>query len=56
MWTIYDRKEGCYVGKPYGNRRRAQSRAERLDLIYGAYRYNVRALTKPETSEASYVD
>lgn len=32
------------VGKPYKSRKRAQTRADRLNLEYGAHRYSVRAL------------
>ena len=56
MWAIYDRKDGCYVGKPYNNRRRAQTRADTLDMIYGAYRYNVRTLERQQTEKADHAN
>lgn len=36
------------VGKPYSCRKRARTRADRLDLEYGAYRYSVRPVYAPE--------
>ena len=41
-YEVYDTKTGKAVGKPYNSRKRARSRADKLDNIYGAYRYGVR--------------
>lgn len=42
-WTIVDgRNRHVAVSKPYTNRKRAQTRADRLNLEYGAHRYSVR--------------
>jgi len=42
-WTIIDlRRSGQEVSKPYGNRTRARTRADKLNLQYGAHRYAVR--------------
>ena len=35
------------VGKPYANRKRAQTRADRLNMEYGATRFTVRAVAEP---------
>jgi hypothetical protein len=48
-WIVWDVRTQRAVGKPYLNRRRAVTRADKLDLEYGAYRYQVRAL--PTTQE-----
>lgn len=37
-----------FVGKPYANRRRAQTRADKLNLEYGAHRYSVRTVYAEE--------
>lgn len=54
MWEIYDRKDKTPVGKPYGNAKRARQRRDVLDTAYGACRYCVRPLNKPETREADH--
>jgi len=42
-WTIIDLRSGAAeVSKPYRNRRRAATRADKLNLQYGAHRYAVR--------------
>lgn len=42
-WTIVDGRNGhVAVSKPYTNRKRAQTRADKLNLEYGAHRYSVR--------------
>lgn len=43
-YQVIDRKTGQNVGKPYSNKKRAKSRAEKLDLDYGAYRYGVKEI------------
>jgi hypothetical protein len=42
MYQIYDIKLQCYVGKPYGSLHAAHRRADKLDMAYGAVRYQVR--------------
>lgn len=44
LWIIWDLREQRQVGKSYGDRRRATRRADKLDLEYGAIRYQVRKL------------
>jgi hypothetical protein len=41
MYRIFDRQTSQFVGKPYVTRRKAQHRADALDLQYGAVRYSV---------------
>lgn len=41
-YAVIDRHTGEQVGKPYTNKSRARSRADKLDIVYGAYRYSVR--------------
>lgn len=45
MWIIVDSQSGQQVGKPYSHHGKAISRRDKLDLIYGAYRYRVVRLT-----------
>ncbi|KAK46371.1 hypothetical protein BG58_11140 [Caballeronia jiangsuensis] len=42
MYEVIDCKTGKRVGKPYATRVAASRRADKLDLEYGAIRYNVR--------------
>lgn len=43
-YTIVDGRNGhVAVSKPYSNRKRAQTRADKLNLEYGAHRYSVRS-------------
>lgn len=46
-YEIIDRLTGYRVGKPYKCRKRARTRADRLDNEYGAYRYSVRQTAGP---------
>ena len=41
---IIDRQTGTQIGKPYTDKKRARSRANKLDLQYGAYRYTVKTV------------
>jgi hypothetical protein len=42
-WTIVDNRQGhAAVSKTYTNRKRAQTRADKLNLEYGAHRYSAR--------------
>jgi len=41
-YQIYNTRTKQNVGKPYKCRKRARTRAEKLDLEYGAYSYTVR--------------
>lgn len=41
-YEVYDPKTNKVVGGPYASRSRARARADKLDNIYGAYRYRVR--------------
>jgi hypothetical protein len=43
-FVIWDTKEKKTVGKPYGERSRANRRVDKLDNDYGAYRYQVRRM------------
>jgi len=53
-WVIIDCHERKQVGKPYSSRRRARTRADKLDNDYGGYRYTVVAEDRAHlyTSEA----
>lgn len=42
MFIIIDRQTGLQVGKPYKSKQRVRARRDKLDLIYGAYRYVVK--------------
>lgn len=42
MYEIIDRQTGQRVGTTYKCRKRATTRADKLDNEYGAYRYTVR--------------
>jgi len=42
MYKIIDIQTGLQVGKDYASRKRASTRANKLDLEYGAVRYSVR--------------
>lgn len=42
MYVIWDRIAQAPVGKAYVSRKRALTRAHKLDLEYGAYRYYVK--------------
>lgn len=44
MYKVIDRQTGLQVGKDYTSKARARSRADKLDLEYGAYRYSVRTV------------
>ena len=44
-YIIWDGKNNEQVGSEYISRRKAESRADKLDLIYGAYRYYVKVIT-----------
>lgn len=44
MFLIIDRQTGNQVGKPYNNKARARSRADKLDNEYGGYRFTVKTL------------
>jgi hypothetical protein len=46
MYEIWDIKEKRRVGTPYKARQRARTRADKLDLEYGAIRYIVRLVTQ----------
>jgi hypothetical protein len=50
MYEIIDNQTGLRVGGTYTNRRRARTRADKLDLAYGAYRYTVRPVRQPESN------
>lgn len=41
VYQVIDRQTGSQVGKNYVDRKRARSRADKLDNAYGAYRYGV---------------
>lgn len=41
---IIDRHTGAQIGKPYTDKNRARTRANKLDLQYGAYRYTVKTV------------
>lgn len=43
-FAVIDRHTGEQVGKPYTNKSRARSRADKLDIVYGAIRYGVREI------------
>lgn len=43
-FAIIDTRTGNQVGSLYTNRKRAVSRADKLDNAYGAYRYTVRTI------------
>ena len=43
-YAVIDRQTGLQVGKDYTSKNRARSRADKLDLQYGAYRYSVRTI------------
>lgn len=40
-YIVWNFREKCQVGKPYKCRKRATARADKLDLEYGAYKYDV---------------
>lgn len=44
MYVVIDRQTGLQVGEPYQNKNRASSRADKLDIEYGAVRYFVKTL------------
>lgn len=44
MYVIVDGQTGKVISKPYESRRRATTRADKLDNEYGAYRYKVRMI------------
>jgi|AntRauTorcE11897_2_1112592.scaffolds.fasta_scaffold00078_48 hypothetical protein len=50
-FRIWDRKAKTWVGKPYSSRKRATSRADRLDNEYGGYRYSVRLVHPQDTNK-----
>ena len=43
-YAVIDKRTGTQKGKEYTSRRRARSRADALDLSYGAYRYIVKLI------------
>ena len=43
-YEIYNYRTKQVIGNPYGCRKRARNRAEKLDLAYGAYSYLVREI------------
>jgi len=43
-YIIIDKQTGTQKGKEYTSRRKARSRADALDLSYGAYRYIVKII------------
>jgi len=51
-YEVYDRQTGKIVGGPYSDRKKARSRADKLDNEYGAYRYGVRAIEEIKESES----
>jgi hypothetical protein len=48
MFKIIDIKTQKQVGKPYADRKRARTRANKLDLEYGAIRYVVKQVEQGE--------
>lgn len=52
IYKIIDVKTGQQVGKDYNHkqRNRARAKADRLDLLYGGYRYSVKVVFGGVTS------
>jgi hypothetical protein len=44
-YQIFNFRTQCNVGKPYACRKRAQRRADKLDLEYGAISYSVKEVS-----------
>ena len=44
MYIVIDLHTKEQVGTPYADIKRARSRATKLDLVYGAHRYIVKAM------------
>lgn len=53
LYEIVDRHTGEVVSQPYRNKKRARTRADKLDNDYGAYRYQVREKKPVVTPDAS---
>lgn len=39
QYIVVDTQTRAVVGKPYSDRNRARTRADKLDMTYGAHRY-----------------
>ena len=52
-YRIWDCIEKRYIGATYTNRKRAETRADKLDIGYGAYRYYTKKIfsTENETKQ-----
>lgn len=43
-YAVIDRHTGEQVGKSYTSKNRARSRVDKLDRVYGGYRYMVKTI------------
>ena len=48
IYKIYDRLKRVYLKREYKTLRTARLAADRMDMVYGAYRYGVASLTSSE--------
>lgn len=47
-YQVYDTVNKCFMNVEYSTHKRAQAKADKLDLIYGAIRYMVKKGEKNE--------